>query len=176
MNFSENHFADVLTTLFFIALKMSDFIPKKGICRKFYCITLFKRNLLLKRTKFLLRLTVTMLCRKQHAEIGWDASKIKKNPDAPKKFQDEKLVELLHEDSYQVQAVLAESLGVDHTAVSKRLKALGMIKKKGRWVPYELKPKDIERRLVTLTAASMVEKERVFESYRGQWWQVDTLR
>ena len=36
---------------------------------------------------------------------------------------------LLQEVLYQTQAVLAESLGVDHTTVSKCLKALGMIQK-----------------------------------------------
>ena len=68
---------------------------------------------------------------------------------APKKFEDEELEALLHEDSGQTQAELAESLGVDYTTVLKRLKALEMIQKQGHWVPYEMKPRDIERRLVT---------------------------
>lgn len=55
--------------------------------------------------------------------------------------------ELLDKDSCQTQDELAESLNVDRTTVSKRLKALGMIQKQGNWVPYELKPRDIERRL-----------------------------
>ena len=59
-----------------------------------------------------------------------------------------KLEALLHEDSCQVQAELAESLGVDHTTVFKCLKALRMIQKQGHWVPYELKPKDVEQHLV----------------------------
>ena len=32
-------------------------------------------------------------------------------------------------------------------AISKRLKAIGMIQKQGNWVAYELKPRDVERRL-----------------------------
>jgi len=32
-------------------------------------------------------------------------------------------------------------------AISKRLKAMGMIQKQGHWVPYELKPRDVKRRL-----------------------------
>ena len=63
-------------TLFFIVLSMADFMPKKCICREFYCTTLFKRNLQLKHLKFLLRLTATIVCQKQYAEIGLDASKI----------------------------------------------------------------------------------------------------
>ena len=56
-----------------------------------------------------------------------------------KKFEDEELEALLHEDSCQAQAELAESLGVDHTIVSKRLKALGLIQKQEHWLPYKLK-------------------------------------
>ena len=43
---------------------------------------------------------------------------------APKKFEDEELEALLHEDSCQAQAEHAESLGVDPTLVLKCLKAL----------------------------------------------------
>jgi len=46
-------------------------------------------------------------------------------------------------------AELAESLGVDHTTLSKCLKVSGMIQKQGHWVPYELKPKNVEQRLFT---------------------------
>ena len=67
----------------------------------------------------------------------------------PKKVQDEEFGTLLDEDSCQMLAELAESLGVDHTTVSKRLKALGIIQKQGNWMPYELKPRDVERRLFT---------------------------
>ena len=47
--------------------------------------------------------------------------------DAAQKFEDEELEALLDEDSCQTLAELAESLRVDYTTVSKRLKALGMI-------------------------------------------------
>jgi len=40
-------------------------------------------------------------------------------------------------------------LGVTQQAVSVRLKAVGMIQKQGNSVPYELKPRDIERRFLT---------------------------
>ena len=62
-----------------------------------------------------------------------------------KKFEDEEVDPLLHKDTCQAQTELAESLGVDHTTVVKRLKAFGMIQK----VSYELNPRDVERRLVT---------------------------
>jgi len=67
----------------------------------------------------------------------------KERSGAPKKFENEKLEALLREDSCQTLAELAESLEVDHTTVSKRLKALGMIQKQGQWMPYELKLKDV---------------------------------
>lgn len=71
----------------------------------------------------------------------------KERPGQAKKFEDEDLEALLSEDSCQTQEELAESLGVTQAAISKRLKALGFIQKQGNWVPYELKPRDVERRL-----------------------------
>jgi histone-lysine N-methyltransferase SETMAR len=70
----------------------------------------------------------------------------KERPGQVKKFEDEELEALLDEDSCQTQEELAKSLGVTQQAISKRLKALGMIQKQGNWVPYELKPRDVERR------------------------------
>ena len=52
---------------------------------------------------------------------------------APKKFEDEKLEALLHEDSGQIQAEHTELFGVDYTTVLKRLKELRMIQKQGNW-------------------------------------------
>jgi len=67
----------------------------------------------------------------------------------PKKFEDKQLEALLDEDPSQTQEELAESLEVTQQAVSVRLKSMGMIQKQGSWVPYELKPRDIERRFFT---------------------------
>jgi len=53
----------------------------------------------------------------------------KERSGAPKKFEDKELEALLHEHSCQTLVELAESLGVDHTTISKRLKILGMIQK-----------------------------------------------
>jgi len=41
---------------------------------------------------------------------------------------------------------LAETLNVTQAAVSYRLKAVGKIQKKEKWMPYQLKERDIERR------------------------------
>ena len=64
-----------------------------------------------------------------------------------KVFEDSELEALLEQDSCQNQEELARSLGVTQQAISKRLKAMGVIQKQGNWVPYELKPRDVERRL-----------------------------
>ena len=64
-----------------------------------------------------------------------------------KVFEDTELEALLEQDSCQNQEKLALSLGVTQQAILKRLKAMGMIQKQGNWVPYELKPRDVERRL-----------------------------
>ena len=63
-----------------------------------------------------------------------------------KVFEDAELEALL-EHLCQNQEELARSLGVTQQAISKRFKAMGMIQKQGNWVPYELKPRDVERRL-----------------------------
>ena len=66
-----------------------------------------------------------------------------------KQFEDKALEEILDEDRSQMLAKLGETLHIEESTVSKRLKVLGMIQKQGHWVPYELKPRDIERRFVT---------------------------
>ena len=70
-----------------------------------------------------------------------------KRPGQPKRFEDEKLEALLDEDCCQTEEELAESLGVAQAAISKCLKAVGYIQKRRNWVPHELKPRDVERRL-----------------------------
>ena len=65
----------------------------------------------------------------------------------PKVYEDMELEVLLEEDSSQTQKELALTLQVTQQAISHRLKSLGMIQKQGNWVPYELKPRDVERRL-----------------------------
>lgn len=67
-------------------------------------------------------------------------------PGQPKKFQDEELEALLDEDACQTQEELSKLLEVDQRTISRRLKSLGFIQKLGNWVPYELKPRDLERR------------------------------
>ncbi|UYV64255.1 SETMAR [Cordylochernes scorpioides] len=65
------------------------------------------------------------------------------------KFEDAELEALLDEDSSQTQEELAETLGVTQQAISNRLKVMGMVQKQGNWVPYELKPGNIERHICT---------------------------
>ena len=89
----------------------------------------------------------------------------KERSGAAKRFEDEELEELLHEDL--CQAELAESLGVDYTTVSKRLKALRMIQKQRHCVSYELKPRNFERRLVMCEQLLQRQKRKYFfASYR----------
>ena len=60
-----------------------------------------------------------------------------------------------------------ESLGVTQQAISKRLKAMGMVQKQGNWVPYELKPRDVERRFFACEQLFQTESEGVFTSHCG---------
>ena len=63
-----------------------------------------------------------------------------------KTFEDAELEALLDEDPCQRQEELASASGDTCQAISKRLHALGMIQKQRTWVPYDLKPRDVERR------------------------------
>ena len=60
--------------------------------------------------------------------------------------------------SCQNQEKLARSLGVTQQAISKRLKAMGMIQKQENWVPYVLKPRDVERGL--FACEQLLERQR----------------
>jgi len=64
-----------------------------------------------------------------------------------KVYEDAELKALLDEDSCQTQKEL--TLGVTQQTILYRLKSLGMIQKQGNWIPYELKPRNVERRFFT---------------------------
>ena len=65
-----------------------------------------------------------------------------------KKFEDAELQALLEEDSCLSLDRLAKEFNVVRSTVGKRLHAMGMVQKEGNWVPYKLKERDMERRLV----------------------------
>lgn len=83
-------------------------------------------------------------------------------PGQVKKFRDAELEAILDTDPCQTQEELAEALGVDRSTVSKRLKTLGMISKQGNWVPYQLKPRDVERRFLTCELLLARQKRKGF--------------
>ncbi|KAG5320783.1 MOS1T transposase, partial [Pseudoatta argentina] len=78
------------------------------------------------------------------------------------KFQDKELEQLLDEDPSQTLSELGKILQVDESTVSKRLKGLGMIQKQGHWVPYELKPRGVERRFGTCELLLQRQKRKGF--------------
>jgi len=67
----------------------------------------------------------------------------------PKVYEDAELEALLDGDSCQTQKELALPLGVTQQTISYRLKSLRMIQKQGNWVPYKLKPRNVEHRFFT---------------------------
>jgi len=73
-------------------------------------------------------------------------------------FKDAELEALLHENSCQTQEELAGSLGVTQQAISKRLKAMGMIQEQETWVAYDLKTRDVVRRL--FACEQLLERQR----------------
>ena len=58
-------------------------------------------------------------------------------------FENSKLETLLAEDSCPTQEELAKLLAVTQQAISKRLRAMGIIQKEGNCILYESKPKDV---------------------------------
>jgi len=66
-----------------------------------------------------------------------------------------------------MQEELAESLAVTQQAVSIRLRV--MIKKQGNWVPYELKPRDVERRFFTCEQLIQRQQRKSFFASDCDW-------
>jgi len=51
---------------------------------------------------------------------------------------------------------------VTQQTISYRLKSLGMIQKQGNWIPYELKPRNVERRFFTCEMLLVRHKRKGF--------------
>ena len=79
-----------------------------------------------------------------------------------KYFGEAKLEALLDEDPFQTQEQLDSALGVTRQAISKRLHALEMIQNQGTWVPYDLKPLDVERRFFACEQLLQRQKRKGF--------------
>lgn len=147
------HLFDVLTTILFLQLKMSSFVPNKvflrGILLHYYNMkkTAAESHHILVKVYGDLALAEST-CRKWFARFksGNFGLEDGERPGQPKKFEDEELEELLAEDSCQTQEELANALQVTQQSISHRLEALGMVHKQGNWLPYDLKPRDVERR------------------------------
>ncbi len=82
----------------------------------------------------------------QRFKSGDFDTKVKERPGKSKAFEDAELMAILDEDSCQTQQEMANTLGTAQQTISDRLRAMGMVQKKGNWLPYELKPRDIEKR------------------------------
>ena len=125
---------------------MSSFVSKKCIFKELYSTILFKTNLQGKHLEFLLRLTKRMVCQKQHAETGFNTSKILilnlriKNALVYQKSLIIKDWKNCRQDPSQKLTELGKSSQVDEPKVPKHLRALGMIQKQRHYVPHELKP------------------------------------
>jgi len=84
-------------------------------------------------------------------------------------YEGAELEALLNEDSCQTQNELALTLGVIQQTISYRLKSLGMIQKQGNWVPYELKPRNVERRFFTREMLLARHKRKDFFASYSHW-------
>ena len=80
----------------------------------------------------------------------------------PKKNEDAELQALLDEDWTQTLTQSSKALGVDQRTISRYLHAIGKIQKEEKWVPYEFKERDIERRKTTC--------EILFDRFIRKWF------
>jgi len=83
-------------------------------------------------------------------------------------YEDAELEALLDEDSCQTQKELALTLGVTQQTISYRLKSLGMIRKQGNWIPYEL-TRNVERRFFTCEMLLARHKRKDFFASYSHW-------
>ncbi|GBP45709.1 Mariner Mos1 transposase [Eumeta japonica] len=65
-------------------------------------------------------------------------------------------------NSLQMLTEFGKTLQVDDLTVLKRLKVIGMIQKQGHWVPYKLKPRDVERRFLMCELLHQRQKRKGF--------------
>ena len=113
---------------------MSDFVPKKVYLRGILLHYFIQKNSTAEAYRILFE-TYGSYALSEAICRDWFRSFKNNNLDfeykdrsgASKKFDEEKLEALLHEDSCQAQVELAKSFGVYHTTVSKLLKSLRMI-------------------------------------------------
>jgi len=132
-----------------------------------------QKNLQLKHTKFLLRLTATILYGKPNIEIGLDVRKIMilmskiKNALAHRKTLRTKNSSevLLHEDLCQTLAELADSLGVDHNSFETCESIRNKEKSGDIGCPTSWSRETSNGVFFVWTAASMAEKETFFASW-----------
>ena len=133
---------------------------------------------LIKHTEFLLKLMGIIHWRK-HVKIGLDKNNdcdVEEHSGTTKKFEDEELEALIHEDSCQAQAEFAE-LRVDHTTVSKHLKALGIIQSKDIQCCTSWSGKISNGILSCVNSCFNSRKGKLFFAlYCDQRWIVDTLQ
>ena len=80
----------------------------------------------------------------------------------PRTFKDEELQALVDQDPCQTQKQLAEALNCAQSVISDCLETLGKVYKEGKLVPYELKPRDVERRKTIAKFCLLGNKEKGF--------------
>lgn len=125
---------------------MSEFVPNKRHLRKVLLHLYIRKESAAKAHRLLVQTygehaLSESKCRKWFSRFknGHFNVEDRERSGAPNKFEDAELEALLLEDSCQTQEQLAKKLGVTQECISKRLKAMGMIQKRGDWVAYESK-------------------------------------
>ncbi|GBO35455.1 hypothetical protein AVEN_160015-1 [Araneus ventricosus] len=79
--------------------------------------------------------------------------------------ENEEVEVLLDSDPSQTQEELAESLNVDRSTISRYLRGIGMICNQRNRVPYELKPRNVERHRMTSPLSLERQRTRFFPQH-----------
>ena len=80
----------------------------------------------------------------------------------PTACSDELLRNTVEADPRKSVRAIADELGIHHTTVSRRLRAIGKVKKLDSWVPHELTPANKNRRLEVCSSLSVRNKREGF--------------
>ena len=101
---------------------------------------------------FFFKLQIRTIHQKPRADIGFDVSKMVISTSATKNVENHRkiwrcrIAGIAKRRFIQTVKQLAKALRVDQGTISRRLHAIGKIQNEGKWVLYELKERDDERR------------------------------
>jgi len=170
--FSLYHFEFHTKILIFTVFEMSNFVLTKQHLREVLIFCFNWKKSAAEVIKCLSKFMVTLLQLINYVGNGFDVSRMEisalKTSLAldSQKIRRQRIRGITRRRSEQEE--LTKSLGVTQQAVSVPLRAMEIIQKQGNWMPYELKPRNVERRFHLRTVDSKT-TEKIFFALDCDW-------